>query len=455
VGESNSDWGAIAEHSDELAALWDGYDRLPEPGEHDALDSFIERKRLTHGALVKLGARMAGTLTLAFGFPGGIKFRGIENAQKWSAPGSSFEALKILRAGAERSDVVIVGEGETDSARLTLLYPQADVAVIPAGAKRWTRTFADQLSGYKQVLVGLDNDEAAEIGWEKIKDTLPHAQRFAPPAGIKDWCELDAAPPALPEPDTSQEVVGGIVFAALDFDLDVPEPETLVDDLLYDEGVHLLSGHPGCGKTTLAGHLALDVILDKDRHVVWLDHESGRRQTLRRFKAMDAPAKVKDFLHYAEFPVEPHKHLAAFAERWPGALVVLDSISKALAQLGIDENDNSQVTQWTTQIVKACKEHGLPIILVDHITKSGGTSEYSRGAGAKLADVDVHWRVVKTADFNRTTQGSIEVKQMKDREGYFPFATWWEVGDGNGALTLQPMDGPPADQPEDSNAPAI
>jgi hypothetical protein len=458
VSGSNNEWGALAEHDEGIAALYDGYQRLPEPGENDALDAFVARKNLTIPALVRLGARLAGTLTLAIPFPGGLKYRSIEGTQKWNAPGSEFEQLKVMRAGGTTSDTVLIAEGETDGARLTLLYPAADVAVLPLGAKTWKPGYTEQLAGYSRVVACLDADEAGEEGYAKIKDALPQTVRLTPPANPdNDWCGLppDAEPPALPEPDTSQTVVGGVVFTELDFDEEIPEPEVLVDDMLYTEGVHLLSGHPGCGKTTLACYLALDVILDKGRHVVWLDHESGRRQSLRRFKAMGAAADLKGRLHYAEFPLEPHKYIGAFAQQWPGALVILDSISKALAQLGIDENDNSQVTKWTTEIVKACKLHDLPVLLIDHITKSGGDSEYSRGAGAKLSDVDVHWRVLKTSEFNRTTIGSIEVKQKKDREGYFPFATWWEVGDGNGALTLQPMDGPPADQPEDSNAPAI
>jgi energy-coupling factor transporter ATP-binding protein EcfA2 len=458
VSGSNNEWGALAEHDEGIAALYDGYQRLPEPGENDALDAFVARKNLTIPALVRLGARLAGTLTLAIPFPGGLKYRSIEGAQKWNAPGSEFEQLKVMRAGGTTSDTVLIAEGETDGARLTLLYPAADVAVLPLGAKTWKPGYTEQLAGYSRVVACLDADEAGEEGYAKIKDALPQAVRLTPPANPdNDWCGLppDAEPPALPEPDTSAEVVGGIVFTELDFDAEIPEPEVLVDDLLYTEGVHLISGHPGCGKTTLAAHLAIDVILDKGRQVVWLDYESGKPQTLRRFKAMNTPPSVTESLHYALWPVDAEKHLGAVAQRWPGALVVLDSMSKALAQAGIDENANSEVVTWTTQIVKACKDFGLPIVIIDHIAKSGGSSEYSRGAGTKLADVDVHWRVLKTSEFNRTTVGSIEVKQMKDREGYFPFATWWEVGDGNGALTLQPMDGPPADQPEDSNAPAI
>jgi hypothetical protein len=252
--------------------------------------------------------------------------------------------------------------------------------------------------------------------------------------------------------------VGSIIFKPLDLRNELPPPEILIDDLLYAEGVHLLSGDPGCGKTTIAMHMAA-MAMTEERHVTWLDYESGERQTARRMQSMGIGAALADeFFHYAPFPVKAEDHLDAVAERWPNTAVVLDSFSKALASLGIDENDNSQVTQFTVKVVRACKERGLPVVVIDHITKAGQESLYSRGAGAKLADADVHWRVLKTEEFNRSTSGLITLKQKKDREGFLPFESWWKVGDGDGNLTIDTTTKPASDDaPEDPDgtAPAI
>lgn len=198
MGDSNGAWGVAAEHSDELAQVWDSFARLPEPGQSDPLDAFCARKHLDIPALVRIGTRLSAPTVIATMFPGGIRYRDLESGKQWSYLESDFHSLKIVRR-AEPSDRVILAEGQSDAARLTMLYPEVDVAVLPAGAKRFTRAFAQQLVDYRQILVGLDNDEAGEAGAAKIQALLPHAVRFAPPAGAGDWCELVGEPPALPE----------------------------------------------------------------------------------------------------------------------------------------------------------------------------------------------------------------------------------------------------------------
>ncbi len=256
---------------------------------------------------------------------------------------------------------------------------------------------------------------------------------------------------APPEPEIvvppGGEAVGTIVFEPLGGLLsgELPPPDVLIDDHLYAEGVHLASGHPGCGKSIICLHWAFQVMADGG-HVVWLDYESGARQTARRMQDMGiTAATAEELFHYAPFPLHVEDHLAAVAERWPGALVVLDSMSKGLAFAGIDENDNAEVTKWTAKVVRACKDRVMPIVIIDHITKSGTDSDYSRGAGAKLADVDVHWRVLKVEDFNRNQVGLIQLKQKKDREGYLTFESFWSVGDGDGGLIITESSGPSSD----------
>lgn len=457
MGESADIWGELIEQDGELAEAWDKYERLPEPGVNDALDAFVASKRIDIPALVRVGARLSDYRVLVFGGPTWLKYRDMETGRRWTATGSQFDSFKIVPGRQRMGDTVIVAEGETDSARLTLLYPEADVAILPGGARRFTAAMAEQLNAYARVYASYDRDEAGDAGWAKLAEHVGHAQRFNAPGDVKDWCEYAGEPPALPDPPAvdTREVVGKIIFEPLDDLLagSIPDPEVLVDDLLYTQGVHLVSGHPGCGKSTMALFMALQV-MHEGGHVVWLDYEAGRLATARRLIAVGAePGMIAEHFHYAGWPPKAEDHLPLVAERWPGALVVMDSLSKALAFAGIDENANSEVTRWTVKVVKACKDHCMPIVIIDHIAKGGITSEYSRGAGAKLADVDVHWRIIKDHDFNRVTAGAITVKQMKDREGFLPFATWWEVGDGNGKLTILPTDAPP-DQ-GDKQAPSI
>lgn len=239
-------------------------------------------------------------------------------------------------------------------------------------------------------------------------------------------------------------------------DDEIPPPPILIDDLVYGDGqVHTLSGHPGCGKSTLAMWFAYDQLLQQ-RHVTWLDFESGTRQTARRMQAIGVTGSMaRAYLHYAAFPGRIEAQMEDIARRWPGSLVVIDSMSKALAAAGASENANDEVTAWLAPVVHACKTFQIPIVIIDHISKGGGLSEYSRGAGAKHADEDVQWRIEKIEEFNRMQVGAIHLNNKKDREGFLGFNLYFRVGDGKGGLPLEPMAGPSDERDDDGTKPAI
>lgn len=234
---SNGDWGSLVEHDPDAADLWDSYARLPEPGSNPALDVFCERKNISIEGLLRVGAKLSDSHVLAFAFPGGLKYREITGKRRWSRLESKFARLKIIPAGAERTKHVIVCEGETDAARLTMAY-DADVAVMPTGAKRFTPEFAEQLRPYEIVLVGLDNDEAGEAGSTKIIEALPNSQRFAPPAN--DWCDTsDNELPPLPA-ELDRLVIPPLVAAGELLRLEVPEHPSWFEHALLPIGGQLV-----------------------------------------------------------------------------------------------------------------------------------------------------------------------------------------------------------------------
>lgn len=196
MGDSNNGWGELASFDQELAAAFDDYDRLPEPGEHEILDAFVARKNLTIPALVRVGARLTEANTLAFGFPGLIKYRDMLTDRRWSYTGSEPRVMKIVPAGLEPTEHVLVCEGETDGAWLATRY-DSDVAIMPGGAGYFPVAYADQLRDYTVVLSALDADRMGEIGSAKIAEQLPNTVRFPPPAS-KDWCTHEGEPPPLP-----------------------------------------------------------------------------------------------------------------------------------------------------------------------------------------------------------------------------------------------------------------
>lgn len=437
MGESNGGWGSL-EH-EESREIWDTFAALPEPGEHAVLDSFVAQKHITIAALRRLGTRIQGN-TLAFAFPDALKFRDLDSGRRWAELGAQWRSLKIVPAGPTRAETVIIAEGETDAARLGLLFPSFDVAVLPGGARTWAPTFGAQLQPYDRILVALDNDAAGNAGAAIITEALGHAVRYAPPDGVKDWCALPegAELPALPEPPR----YGGlhVVDLATLMDEGVPEPEQIAEGMLYAEGVHWVSGHPGSGKTTIVLHAAA-LEMQQGRPVVWLDFESGDRRMARRLLAMGIPStRVAERFVYAPWPQDPVTAITALVdELGQPPLVVFDSASKALARLGLNENENAEVTQWTGRLVQTAKELHLPIVVIDHVTKasSGRDGQYARGASSKLADSDVHWHVETIEKFKTDKIGRVRLKLKKDNDGSLFFLRIYEVGDGDYGLPVR------------------
>lgn len=220
---SNAEWGHLAEHDSAIAAAWDSYERLPDPGSNAALDALCERKGITINALVRQGARMSDDTTLAFAYDQGVKFRDVVTGRRWSLFGSEFPTLKVVRAGTEPTPQVFVVEGETDGARISDAY-EVDVAIMPAGARYFPERYADQLREYDVVIVGLDNDDAGQDGTDKATTQLANAMPYPPPAAYKDWCEVppDELPETLP---TQVQRDTGVVIVPAGQMLEMPEPE--------------------------------------------------------------------------------------------------------------------------------------------------------------------------------------------------------------------------------------
>jgi len=93
---SDGDWGVLVEHDEDMADAWDSTYALPEPGINPVLDAFVTSKNLSIPSLVRVGARLQSDSTLAFAYPGGLKFRDMESGTRWNWVGSDFSALKIV-----------------------------------------------------------------------------------------------------------------------------------------------------------------------------------------------------------------------------------------------------------------------------------------------------------------------------------------------------------------------
>lgn len=241
MADSDGAWGHLAEQDNELASAWDSLSRLPEPGENLILDSFCAQKNIDIRALLRMGTKLAEGDVLAFAYDKGIKFRNMSEGRMWSYVGSEWPHMKIVRASETPTEQVIVCEGETDGARLSMGY-DCDVAIMPGGARNFPETMAEQLQEYSQVLMGLDKDAAGEDGCTKIAASHKNTVRFpAPAAG--DWA--DTATGDLPDlPDITEPVVDLsselLVPAGVMLDMEVPDIASWLEHAILPIGGQLI-----------------------------------------------------------------------------------------------------------------------------------------------------------------------------------------------------------------------
>lgn len=413
MGESDGAWGTLAKTSDELAELWDSFDRLPPPGNNEALDAFCDRKHITLDSLLRLGTRITGGKVLCFAYPGGIKYRDIITNKRWNYYGSEFSQLNIVPAGSQPTESVIVCEGETDGAWLSRAY-EVDVAILPAGALRFTERFAEQLSSYEQVLVALDNDSTGDKGAQKIIGKLPQAIRFRPPNGANDWCALtieDAPelPSYVPEPESP------VVFLGELFTLEAPEiPSWYEHDILPIGGLLLLHGAYKSFKSFIGLDLMANLAMGEpwcafepteeparvaviQFEIAWPYYKS-RMQFIAKSAGRNLPLLLSNFGTYSPLvrpkltagnTKEEDKLLTNLVENDVN-IVLLDPIRRAVGEADINaENEIRKMLSFFQRL----QDEGITVVATHHDNKEGdkhggGDPSYMTGSGALAGDPD-------------------------------------------------------------------
>jgi hypothetical protein len=174
-----------------------------------------------------------------------------------------------------------------------------------------------------------------------------------------------------------------------------PAPKMLIEHLIYRGASHWLAGHVKDGKSIIA-LWAANEIMENGGHVLWMDWENGTTRLQRWLYELGAnPEIVERQFHLYDSPSlglggeAIEAQFDAWAERWPDALVVIDSMSKALPS-GLSDNSADDVTDWTMGILKPLTRRAFTPIVIDHERKDGSAKDrYGRGSGAKGADADV------------------------------------------------------------------
>lgn len=231
----------------------------------------------------------------------------------------------------------------------------------------------------------------------------------------------------------------------------VPAPELLPGGLLYRGGIHVVSGEPDCGKTTLCLWQAISLVRSGGR-VLILDEEGGPEITAEKLIALGVTDTDVARLTYVPFPAAEWgssdvAELRALLAAVDPDMVLIDSVAAFLARAGLDENSAADVTSWWSRVLTPiARDHGAAVVAIDHDSKAGQDSRFSRGSGAKLAASDVMIKVRLVQPFARQQNGVLRLDVTKDRRGYLGRA--WDVqvrtGDGLSLVLSEAVDDPPA-----------
>lgn len=213
------------------------------------------------------------------------------------------------------------------------------------------------------------------------------------------------APPKGPKPLT-RDTAGGI------FDADYPDPEPIVEGILYP-GLTILGGRPKAGKSYFCLQLAVAVVsgrklckfleVKKPCRCLYVSLEDRRRQIRSRLRRL----AEREQLANLDFVFELDPLLAGGAAQLdrelsehPVDLVILDSLLAAVKQAKRANVDVMQADYNTVAVLRELAEkYSLALVLVAHTRKAAGDFLDSiQGTSGTTAAADAVWVLQRTPE---------------------------------------------------------
>ena len=340
-----------------------------------------------------------------------------------------YRLVEVLTA-----EEVLVVEGEKDCDNLAALGFTA--TSCPMGAKKWRPEYSDFLKAKHVVLIPDNDNEGKEhmaLVGASLNGTAASLKLLELPGlpskgDISDWIEgfadkEDAAERlavmienAKPYTPPKKATIEDAVLDSLDFKtLDLPEKKMLLHPWLSEQGICLISGWRGAGKTWAALGI-LDAITTGQSWGPWeagepvpclfLDGEMPCQDVKDRLNDIDHGLERKAPLYvysdsYANQLGLPRAHLAS--EKWRTEMKRILITRKVklwgidnLASLasGLDENskkDWDPVNSWLLELRFA----GISTIMLHHVSKGG----LQRGTSAREDNLDISITLRRPHDY--------------------------------------------------------
>jgi hypothetical protein len=232
----------------------------------------------------------------------------------------------------------------------------------------------------------------------------------------------------------------------LSIDTSQPRPWTQGAERITRPGLRSIwFGSRGSGKS-LAALIASVQIIEAGGSVVLLDWENGPRRQAERLKAIlsDRPATTRATVAQ-RLDYRPHMRLHALnnvtaIREWAGLfttrdLAVIDSTTRALGQLGLDENVASDFSRFMTSIIDPISEQGTAVLLLDNTGHE--EKDRTRGSSAKLDLCELAYRVT-SQDIAPDKAGTITLDRVRTRDGDEARQLVAHVGQGSYSQVHQP-----------------
>lgn len=195
------------------------------------------------------------------------------------------------------------------------------------------------------------------------------------------------------------------------------------ENLLYPGRSHSVHGESESGKSLLMQALAAKLITDGQR-VLYLDYEDTALSVIGRLRAMGTPddATLSMLDYWNPEPaggncVEP-EGLDYMAGQSYG-LVVIDGVTSALSDAGLNSNDGDDVVRWFSRVPNYLAEAtGAAVVVVDHVVKNGTGGRFAVGSNQKMGQLTgAAYTVDVITPPAQGKVGTLELSVGKDRPG--------------------------------------